>query len=178
MTKLLEDVDGALEKVRSLGVQGSDQLPERLSDEEKQQTAEAIENLSVEIYTGAEDRILRRMVIALGLKAPEGTTGGAQSADVRFDLQLLDVNEDQEIQAPENAKSFDDLVKQLDELGITEGLGSLGGLGGGRRRRGRRRREPAEPREVRRVHPRSRRRQGQGPQVRGPAADPVAADTA
>jgi hypothetical protein len=124
--KLLDDVDGALEKLRSLGVQGSEQLPERLTDEEKRQTADAIKNLSVEIYTGAEDRILRRIVIALGLEAPEGqTTAGAQSADVRFDLQLLEVNEDQEISAPENAKSFEELTKRLDELGITD-IGSLG----------------------------------------------------
>jgi hypothetical protein len=128
--KLLEDVDNALEKVRSLGVQGSEQLPERLTDEEKRQTAEAIDKLSVEIYTGAEDRILRRMVIALGLKAPEGTTtGGAQSLDARLDLQLLEVNEDQEIEAPENAESFDKLLQQLEGLGLS--LGDLGGLGGG-----------------------------------------------
>jgi hypothetical protein len=128
--KLLEDVDGALEKVRSLGVQGSEQLPERLTDEEKQQTADAIKNLSVEIYTGADDRILRRIVIALGLTDPNSQ----QAFDVRFDLQLLEVNEDQEIEAPENAKSFEELTKKLEELGLTDlgGLGvGIGGTGGG-----------------------------------------------
>jgi hypothetical protein len=128
--KLLEDVDAALEKVRALGVQGSDQLPERLTDEEKQQTAEAIERLNVEIYTGADDRILRRMVVGLGLKAPEGqTTSGAQSVDVRFDLQLLEVNEDQDIEAPEGAKPFEELLARLQDLGI--GLNNLGQLGAG-----------------------------------------------
>ena len=123
--KLLDDVDGALERVRSLGLQGSEQLPKRLTDEEKRQTAEAVDRLDVEIYTGADDRILRRMVVGLGLKAPEGrTTGGAQAVDVRFDLQLLDVNEDQEIDAPEGAKPFEDLASKLGGLG-------LGGLGGG-----------------------------------------------
>jgi hypothetical protein len=133
--KLLEDVDGALEKVRSLGVQGSDQLPERLTDEEKRQTAEAIKDLSVEIYTGADDRILRRIVVALGLQAPEGENMGAQSLDVRFDLQLLEVNEDQEITAPEGAKPFAELVGRLDDLGLGNlqfgGLGAGGDAGGG-----------------------------------------------
>jgi len=124
--KLLEDVDGALERVRSLGIQGSEQLPERLTDEEKRQTAEAVERLDVEIYTGADDRILRRMVIGLGLQAPDG---GAQAVDVRFDLQLLEVNEDQEIEAPDGAKPFEELLAQLEGLGID--LGRLGGLGGG-----------------------------------------------
>ena len=127
--KLLEDVDSALEKVRSLGVQGSDQLPERLTDEDKRQTAEAIDDLSVEIYTGAEDRILRRIVVALALTAPEGATDGAESVDVKFDLQLLEVNEDQTIEAPENAESFDALLEQLQGLGLS--LGDLGGLGAG-----------------------------------------------
>jgi hypothetical protein len=123
--KLLEDVDGALERVRALGVGGSGRIPERLTDEEKRQTEEAIDRLSVEIHTGADDRILRRMVIALGLKAPEGTESGAQSVDVRLDLQLLEVNEDQDIEAPENAKPFDELVQRLEDLGI----GNLGALG-------------------------------------------------
>jgi hypothetical protein len=129
--KLLDDVNAALEKIRTLGVQGSDQLPDKLTEEEKRQTAEAIEELSVEIHTGADDRILRRIVVALGLKLPEGTTAaGAQSADIRFDFQLLDVNEDQQIEAPDNAKPFEELVQQLEGLGLGQ-LGGLGGAGGG-----------------------------------------------
>ncbi len=127
--KLLEDVEGALEKVRSLGVKGSDRLPERLTDEEKRETEEAVDRLSVEIYTGAEDRILRRIVVALGIKAPETSeTGGGESADMKLDLKLLEVNEDQEISAPENAQSFEKLLQELEGLGFS--LGDLGGLGG------------------------------------------------
>jgi hypothetical protein len=129
--KLLDDVNGALEKIRSLGVQGSEQIPDKLTEAEKQQTAEAIDDLSVEIYTGADDQILRRMVIALGLQMPErATASGAQSADIRFDFQLLDVNEDQEIEAPENAKPFAELLQQLEGLGAGLDLGALGGGGG------------------------------------------------
>jgi hypothetical protein len=126
--KLLDDIDGALERLRQLGVQGSEQLPERLTDEEKQQTAEAVERLDVEIYTGAEDRILRRMVVDLGL---QGLQGG-QTVDVRFDLQLLEVNEDQDIAAPSGAKPFDELVAQLEGLGLGNlGLGGSGASSGG-----------------------------------------------
>ncbi len=129
--KLLADVDSALEKLRSLGVQGSDQLPERLSDEDKRQTAEAIDQLSVEIFTGAEDRILRRIVVTMALKAPAGEAapGEPQSVDLKLDLQLLEVNEDQEISAPENAESFEKLLQELEGLGFS--LDDLGGLGGG-----------------------------------------------
>jgi hypothetical protein len=124
--KLLEDVDRALERIRALGVQGSEQIPERLTDDEKRQTEEAIERLDVEIYTGADDRILRRLLVDLGVQAPQG-----QAVDITFDLQLLDVNEDQSIEAPSGAKPFDELVAQLEGLGLGNlGLGGGGGSGG------------------------------------------------
>ncbi len=167
--KLLDDVNAALEKIRGLGVQGSDQLPDKLTDAEKQQTAEAIDQLSVEIHTGADDRILRRIVIDLGIKLPEGATtaGGAQSADVRFDFQLLDVNEDQEIEAPDDAKPFAELLKQFEGLGLGQ-LG-LGGAGGG---------GAVERRRVLQVRAGEPRRQRRRPQVRRPPHDPVAAHPA
>ena len=40
-------------------------LPEQLTAEQKQQAVDAIKDLSVEIYTGAEDKILRRIVVAM-----------------------------------------------------------------------------------------------------------------
>jgi hypothetical protein len=128
--KLLDDVNAALEKVRSLGVQGSEQIPEKLTETEKRQTAEAIDRLSVEIHTGAEDRLLRRIVVAAGISLPEGSTSdGTESLELRFDFQLLDVNEDQEIEAPDDARPFEELLKQIEGLGLGD-LGALGGTGG------------------------------------------------
>lgn len=129
VSKLLDDVNGALERVRALGVQGSEQIPDRLTEEEKRQTAEAIDELSVEIHTGAEDRILRRIVVAMGITPPEGAAESTAPVDLRFDLQLLEVNEDQTFEAPDGARSFNDLLEQLEGLGLG-GLGGLGGAGG------------------------------------------------
>ena len=122
--KLLDDVNRALERIRSLGVQGADRLPDQLTDAERKQVTDAVQDLSVEIHTGADDRILRRMLISLRARNAQDTS---QTADVRLDLQLLDLNEDQDIEAPDDAKPFEDLVKQLQTLG----LGNLGGLGAG-----------------------------------------------
>ena len=78
------------------------------------------------------------MVIDLSLKLPEGTTvGGAQSADIRLDFQLLDVNEDQEIEAPENAKPFAELLKQLEGLGAGPSSAPSAAAAARRRRRSR-----------------------------------------
>jgi hypothetical protein len=120
VNKLLDDVNSALEKTRSLGVQGSQSLPEKLTPDQKKQAADAIKALSVEIYTGKDDRILRRMVVDLTADAQ------GQSAAVKLDLQLTGVNQDQTIDAPSGAKPFDQLLSQLGGLGLSAGSASSG----------------------------------------------------
>jgi hypothetical protein len=120
VSKLLDDVNTALEKARSLGVQGTSSLPSKLTPEQKKQAVDAIKKLSVEIFTGKDDRILRRMVVDLTADAQN------QSANLKLDLQLLDVNEDQTIEAPSGAKPFDQLLSQLGSLGGLSGSGSSG----------------------------------------------------
>jgi hypothetical protein len=130
--KLLEDVNELLEQARSLGIQGSEDIPERLSAEQIQQVEQAIRDLSVEIYTGADDRILRRLVVDLDVQAPEGSEiAGSGSAALRLDLSLLEVNEDQEIEAPDDPRPFEELVGQAGGLGLGGAGGSGGGSGGG-----------------------------------------------
>jgi hypothetical protein len=129
---LLDDVNNALDRARSLGIQGAEDLPEQLSEEQKQQVADAVENLKVEIDTGKDDKILRRMQVTLDLTAPEGAdVGGAESASVVLDLQLIDLNEDQEISAPSDPQPFDQLLQQLGGLGLGGAAGSGSGSGGG-----------------------------------------------
>jgi hypothetical protein len=126
VNKLLDDVNRALEQARGLGIEGSADLPEKLTEEQKQQAAEAIKDLEVEIYTGKEDTILRRMLVSMNVAATEGS--GGQSGSLSLDFSLLDLNEDQTIEEPSGAKPFDELLGQLGGLG----LGDLGaGAGGG-----------------------------------------------
>ena len=126
VNKLLDDVNQALKKTRELGVQGTEQLPTQLTAEQKKQVVDAVKDPKVEIYTGKEDKILRRMVVALGIVAPEGS-GGSGSADIKLDLSISKLNQDQEISEPSDAKPFDQLLSQLGGLG----LGGLGGAGAG-----------------------------------------------
>ena len=125
VNKLLDDVNQALKRTRELGVQGTDQLPRQLTPAQKQQVADSVKNPRVEIYTGKEDRILRRMVVALGIVSPQGS-GASSSADFKLDLAISDLNEKQKISEPSSAKPFDQLLSQLGGLG----LGGLGGAGG------------------------------------------------
>lgn len=125
VSKLLDDVNKALEKAASLGLQGQAQLPTKLTDEQKAQVQKAVKDLKVNIFTGKEDTTLRRMLVSFGLTDPRG--GGSGTATVEFDLKLLELNEGQDFNEPEGAKPFDQLLQTLGGLG----LGGLGGAGGG-----------------------------------------------
>jgi hypothetical protein len=125
--KLLDDVNAAIAKLRSAGGGSAGGLPDQLSEQDKQEAADAIKDVSVEIYTGADDRLMRRMVLGLKLEVP--TDAGTQPLDVKLDMQFLDVNEDQEIEAPDDARPFSELAAKLQELGI--GLNGLSGITGG-----------------------------------------------
>jgi hypothetical protein len=130
--KLLDDVDTLLQKTRELGGTAAQNVPQQLTEQEKQQAVKAVKNVSVQIYTGKDDKILRRMVIALGVQAPQGsTTAAGQSADVRLDVQLTDVNEGQDISAPSNAKPFNQLLSKLGGLGFGSAVPGTGSGGTG-----------------------------------------------
>jgi hypothetical protein len=127
--KLLDDVNAALQKIRSIGGAQAAQLPSQLSAGDKQQAEDAIKELNVEIYTGAEDKILRRFLVTMKLAVPNKASAGTQSADLKLDFQLQDLNESQDINEPENTKPFSQLMSKLQGLGIP-GLSAGGGVTG------------------------------------------------
>ena len=128
VNKLLDDVNKALTKARSLGVQGTQTLPSQLTAAQRKEVTDAVKDPKVEIYTGKDDSILRRMVVSLGIVAPKSSSSPNGSADFKLDFSISDLNEDQEISEPANPKPFDQLTTQLGGLG---GLGALGGAAGG-----------------------------------------------
>ena len=78
----------------------------------------------MQIYTGKDDSILRRMVVALGIVAPEGSsspTGPPTSGSTSRSPASMRIRRSP---SPPTPKPFDQLLSQLGGLG-------LGGLGGG-----------------------------------------------
>jgi hypothetical protein len=123
VAKLLDDINNALSKASSLGLSGTGQVPEKLTDEQRRQVLEAVKDPRVEIYTGKDDQILRRLVVNLGVTDSESGTSGT----VAFDISITDLNEDQDIAEPADAKPFSDLAGQLGGLGL--GAGGASGSG-------------------------------------------------
>ena len=82
--------------------------------------------MQFDLWTGEEDKILRRIEVEFGFEIPRDLrqdTQGVERGNVKMALEIADVNEEQTITAPKDARP-------LSELQSTLGLGALGGLGG------------------------------------------------
>ncbi len=167
VAKLLDDANKTLEAASAIGAAQGQEIPEKLTEEQKQQAVEAIKDPKIEIYTGKDDKIMRRMMLSLGLE-DQGSSG-----TIAFDVSITGLNESQDIAEPADAQPFDQLLGQLGALGA---LGGAGGcrlrLGLGlrqRRRERRRRRRSGRLRGLLRVPHEGRRRRPEGARLRRPA---------
>jgi hypothetical protein len=122
--QVIADLDKITEKAAALNLPGAGgKVPQRLTPEQKQSTAAAIKALTVTVYTGAQDRILRRLTVNADLKATESKIDAAVLLDVTF----TKVAKDQTFPVPANPRPFGELLKAIDAAGIADlglGLGS------------------------------------------------------
>ncbi len=105
----------------------------QLSAEDRKQIADAVKDARVDVWTGEEDRIMRRINVNLRFEVPEASrqrAGGLESGTLRFDLTIGALNEKQDIKTPANARPLEELVQSLG--GQVPGLGGAGsGSGSG-----------------------------------------------
>jgi hypothetical protein len=120
VNKLLDDINASLAQASSLGLGSTGQVPEKLTEEQRSQVLAAVKDPRVEIYTGKDDQILRRMVVDLGIE----DSGSGTSGTIAFDVSLTDLNEDQDIAEPADAKPFSELLTQFGGLGLGGASGS------------------------------------------------------
>lgn len=114
VSALLDDLDKVLGQAGQLGVLLPGQSIQRLSPAERRRIISSVRGTKAELWTGAEDRILRRLRTDVDL-----ADGGA--LDLRLDI--ADVNRPQTIETPTGARPFSEL--------LPGGLGALLGGGGG-----------------------------------------------
>jgi hypothetical protein len=139
-----EDVEGT----RTIHITGEANIPQLVEDLKKiarragsagggvnpaefDRLEDTIESGEIDVNSGEDDKLLRRLQLDFELKPPEGTPGAPDSVDFFFQLNLADVNGPQSIQAPANSQPLQNL---LDRYGIDLGrLGDAlrGGLGSG-----------------------------------------------
>jgi hypothetical protein len=124
VAQILEDLQGVAERTGA----GATALPPGAAS----QVEEAVDEASIDVYSGKDDRILRRLDLNLALTPPAASGATVDSVDLEFSLTLSDVNAEQTIDAPTDAQSFTALEEQLGlPAGLLEQSLSGGGLGGG-----------------------------------------------
>jgi hypothetical protein len=100
---------------------------QQVTPEQLNMVEDAVKQASIDVYSGTDDHLLRKLSLALQIEPPAGTGATVSSVDVNFSIAFSDVNQPQTITAPSNAKPLSELLNQL---GIP-GLPGLGGSTGG-----------------------------------------------
>jgi hypothetical protein len=127
------DTEKAMAEFESF-MDSADQLQglgmEAPGSKEFEEVSEALGDVDFTIYVGTDDAIIRKMEYSAPVNPPDEDTSGSFSVSIT----LTDVNEDQEISAPADAKPFDELIAAigdgaLGDLGV-DGFNDLGQLGG------------------------------------------------
>ena len=121
--KLVEDIRTIAERVPQAAEQVT---PAQLS--QLDQLTDIIQSADFDVYTGADDDILRKLEADIEVDPPD-TDGAPDSVSVGFSVTLSEVNEPQEISGPTDAQPLGDLLQQF---GIDPSqLGQLGAAAGG-----------------------------------------------
>jgi hypothetical protein len=119
--QLIEDLKKIAERAGSAAGNVNPAQFDRLSD--------TIESGEIDVNSGEDDKLLRRLQLDFELKPPAGTPGAPDSVTFFLQLNLAAVNQPQDIQAPASAQPLRNL---LDRYGVDLGrLGNVlrGGLG-------------------------------------------------
>jgi hypothetical protein len=124
VAKFLDDVNTLVQKAG--GRVGS--TAPQLTDAQKKQIQDVLENPSFDVYVGKSDNVIRRLSADISFKVPsakQAQLGGLQNGTLSFSIDFTDVGKPQTITAPTNAKPLSELTSQLGGLS-----GVLGGAGG------------------------------------------------
>lgn len=121
--KLIEDFRTIAERVPGAAEQLS---PAQLG--QLDQITDLVETADFDIYTGADDDVLRKLEGNIELN-PSDTSGSPESVSVNFAITISELNEPQEIAGPTGAQPLGDLLQQF---GVDPSqLGALGAAAGG-----------------------------------------------
>jgi hypothetical protein len=120
VARLLTDVNRVLARASSVTGGAARNVPNRITPAQQQQIRQAVQSARVDVYTGKDDHALRKLDVTVALKKGATVQGGT----LHFTLTIADLNQDQTIDTPRNAKPLEDLLSSLQG-------GATGGTSGG-----------------------------------------------
>ena len=126
------DTPKLVEDLRSIAERAPDAVgpvtPEELEDLDE--LTNLVESAEFSFYSGKDDSLLRKVDGNIALNPPDAE-GAPESVSVDFSLTLSELNEEQEIAAPEDAQPLQGLLDSLGvDLGAISGAAEGGGGGG------------------------------------------------
>jgi hypothetical protein len=120
--QMLTDIGNLASSVPGAAEQGFD--PAQLGS-----LSGAVTAASIDVYSGAEDKVLRKLEANLTIDpsavVPEGVSVPVEDIEISFAVEIAGLNEDQTIEAPADARPIDEL---LGDAGIDPS--ALGGVPG------------------------------------------------
>jgi hypothetical protein len=131
VSAFLEDVSTLLGKAGQLG-QATAGVPSSLTEQQRKDIEASVKDAALEVWTGKEDEALRRVKLVVDLAVPEAVrprAGGLTTGTLTFDLTIADLNEDQTIAEPKDARPIAELQQVLG--GAAAGGAASGGSGSG-----------------------------------------------
>lgn len=124
---LLSDLDTFLRRASA----SASQIPSGISAATRVRIANEIENPTFDVWTGKQDKTIRRLSIALtvSLGSALAQVVGAGRAQVGFTLQYADLNQPQTVSPPTNVQPFSRFQSSLRSLlaGVQSGVSGLSG---------------------------------------------------
>lgn len=100
---------------------------QQLTPDQLKQVQDAVKTASIDVYSGTDDHLLRKLSLTLELTPPAGSGATVSNVNLTFSIAFSDVNQSQTITAPSNPKPISDLLNQLGIPGLP-GVGSTGGF--------------------------------------------------
>lgn len=128
VSALLTDLNSLFGKAKDLGLGAGQNVPTEIPADARRQIEQAVKEAKFDVWSGTDDRILRKLQLKLAFDVPKearGDTGGLESGTIDLSFELGNLNGKQKIEAPKDTKPISELLNQLG------GLGGLGALGGG-----------------------------------------------
>lgn len=141
VAKFLGDVSTLLTKASALSGSTGTNIPKSLTDQQRKDIAASVKSASLDVWTGKDDKTLRRLALKISIDVPPAIrprAGGLSTGTLTFDLTIADLNQQQTITPPKNARPLSDLQSLLAGAGGgtgtssgSSGSGSTGATGAG-----------------------------------------------
>jgi hypothetical protein len=126
--QLLADVSTLLSKAKALNIAGATTpLSASLTPTERAAIERSVKTAAVDLWTGKDDRTLRKLALNVTLDVPQGerdALGGLRSGRIGFQFTIADLNAPQTITAPKGARPISELQKALQQLAGSASAGS------------------------------------------------------